>query len=391
MERRTPNKRHRTGSEGDDTGDDDRVPVEGVGAMAIDTDGVQPQGQDPIVIQDQEPNVEAPAAVQHQDNAGGVVSVAAWENNQVEGMQEENVVAQVNEVQQGNEMAQANEFHQNHDFVLLPPIEPPPRQFVVQRWDSFAEDSPPRSILNTVYSQNFVSDFANHYITWSRGPAHAQQFTGAFVCPLTGETWYSGRSDRSAFHGRWVQDRPHDFVWYQRSSDAAHAAAAMAYDALRHRYIMQNPPQDGNEETRLTNPEEVSYLDPFIAGQDVRVGVPDLESETMEALQRTARRGRRAARANEVATRVALQHEQREQRRQFFRERAQRRDREREREQQFLRQLALEDAQQLADMEEQARAFLEEQAQAHRPDGEDNNMEAEHEDNIEQEHDDAVE
>ena len=91
----------------------------------------------------------------------------------------------------------------------------------------------PKSALHALYGRpprrKIISQ--DHYFTWhNNGPPHELKWTSVFVCPITGEFFWSGRFGDARYYNVTIRDDGSIVVWYTKKTLAEHGAAARCYD-----------------------------------------------------------------------------------------------------------------------------------------------------------------
>jgi len=113
-----------------------------------------------------------------------------------------------------------------------------------------------------------------NYLTWQDGAMpHVARFTSIFLCPLTGETWSSGRYGDNSQDVHFYQVR-HDpvtkaeIVWYKKKMWAEHAAAARALDCIMLREFSTDKHSLHNSKTHSKLPSRLAVEEPYMTMQE---------------------------------------------------------------------------------------------------------------------------
>jgi len=113
-----------------------------------------------------------------------------------------------------------------------------PNPYAGQPWLPNKTLGVPKAALNVWYMQKPRSFQCSkdQYICWSDGGrAHETKFTCVFVCPLSGELFFSGEYGDSKYYTTVIDEGGAKVVWYVKKAFAEHGAASRAYDCHSYR------------------------------------------------------------------------------------------------------------------------------------------------------------
>jgi hypothetical protein len=130
-------------------------------------------------------------------------------------------------------------FQSSYDgasHVMHPPPPQPPTQPVylpTRPLLPYKTVEVPKAALHALYGKEprRRTIAATDFVTWhDGGPPHALQWTSCFVCPLTGELFFT-----RPFGANLEFRDEQGLIWYKKKTSAEHGAAACAYDCLTYR------------------------------------------------------------------------------------------------------------------------------------------------------------
>jgi len=144
----------------------------------------------------------------------------------------------------------------------------------------------PKAELHVVYGRVFgkVISSANYHTWHDSGQAHNLQWTSIFVCPATGELYFSGRYPGAV--ARTMGDS-NGLLWFSKKTAAEHAAAARALDCWSYREKLRNNSSNASQIVAVGS--EAPYLEQQAIFR-LPPSVPEPQREAIRKLQAEIRR-----------------------------------------------------------------------------------------------------
>jgi len=119
----------------------------------------------------------------------------------------------------------------------------------------------------------------NYFVSWTNFPeSHSAKYTSVFVCPLTGEVFWSGRYGSVESFEDCLNSEGYTIVWYNKKSLAEHAAAARAYDCWSLRMDRKETNYFGRDEPYLAG-DALSTRSLYVLPADVQEKVYQLQED----------------------------------------------------------------------------------------------------------------